>query len=197
MNGIIKIMIGVLTLMLTSFILNILPKEFTELLGRANMVFETPKEFQETKIIENQQMNYEYAIKSSKKNFEIRFAIRPLDSTLKEYQEKKNKKGNIIIDPNKIYSTSYVATILNITGGHLSKINVFDKGAVKQEFNADWGATTFVEVSKEFGQDYKYCMFVTIHKDNFGDAYIFFLSDSKEDFDELAQPAFHALKFNP
>jgi hypothetical protein len=187
-----------LFLVLTAFTSDNSPKAFKDLLGRAKLTFQKPAGLEETKIIENRQMNYEYAIKYPKKKFEVRYAIRPLDNLLSDYEEKeKNKKpGDINIHPNKLYSSLLQVTAMNISGGKLPEISVFDKQAVKQEFNADWGATTFVEVGKEFGQDYKYCMIVAIHKDNFADAYYFYLSDSKDGFDELMEPAFHSLKFN-
>ena len=188
---------GLLLLVLTSFTSDNLPKTFTDLLDRANLTFQKPAGLEETKTIENRQMNYEYAIKYLKKKFEVRYAIRPLDDLLRDYKEKeKNKKpGDINIHPNKLYSSLLQVTTLNISGGQLPEVTLFDKQAVKQEFNADWGATTFVEVGEEFGQKYKYCMIVAIHKDNLGDAYFFYLSDSKDGFDELMNPAFHSLKF--
>src|SRR4029078_4003442 len=127
--------------------------------------------------IENRQMNYEYALISKSKDFEVRYAIRPMDNFIKEYNEReKNKKpGEINIHPNKFYAQTFQATVLNISGGQLPESTTFDKDAVKSEFNADWGATTTVELGKEFGQDYKYCMVVAIHKDNVGEAYYFYL----------------------
>lgn len=188
---------GLLLFVLTSFGANNLPKTFTDLLNRGKLTFQEPAGFVKTPTIENSQMNYEYAIKHPKKNFEVRYAIRPLDNLLRDHEEKeKNKKsGDIHIHPNKLCSSLLQMTTLNISGGQLPEVTVFDKEAVKQEFNADWGATTFVEVGKEFGQEYKYCMIVAIHKDNFADAYFFYLSDTKDGFDELMNPAFHSLNF--
>jgi len=188
---------GLLFLILCSFKTDNLPKTFTELLDRANLVFTKPDGFEETKIIKNRQMNYEYALKHPKKKFEVRYAIRPLDNLLSDYEEKEKNKntGDINIHPNKLYSSLLQATALNISGGQFTEVTEFDKQAVKNEFNADWGASTFVQVGKEFGQDYKYCMMVAIHKDNLGDAYFFYLSDTREDFDKLMSPAFYSLKF--
>ena len=197
MNKITTFSIGLLLLVLTSFTSDNLPKTFTDLLDRGNLTFEKPTGLVETKTIKNRQMNYEYAIKYPKNKFEVRYAIRPLDNLLRDYEEKeKNKRpGDINIHPNKLYSSLLQVTTLNISGGQLPEVTVFDKQAVIQEFNADWGATTLVEVGKEFGQNYKYCMTVAIHKDNFADAYFFYLSDTKDAFGELMNPAFHSLRF--
>jgi hypothetical protein len=182
---------------LTSFTSYTLPKTFTGLLKRANLTFQKPSGFEQTNNIENRQMNYEYALKYPQKNFEVRYAIRPLDDLISDYEKKeKNKKpGDINIHPNKLYAALLKSTTLNISGGQLPDVTVFGTQAVKQEFNADWGATTFVECSKEFGQNYKYCMIVAIHKENLADVYFFYLSDSKDGFDKLMDPAFHSLKF--
>jgi hypothetical protein len=98
-----------------------LPKTFTDLLDRGNLTFQEPIGFEETKTIENRQMNYEYAIKYPKKKFEVRYAIRPLDELILDHEEReKNKKpGDINIHPNKLYSSLLEITTLNISGGQL------------------------------------------------------------------------------
>ncbi|WP_027004042.1 hypothetical protein [Hugenholtzia roseola] len=192
-----KLGLGILLLMLASFAPNKLPKKFTGLLDNAGLTFESPVGFKPTKIIENKQMNYEYAIKHKKENFEVRFAIRPLEGLLRNYREReKNKKqGEININPNTIYASLLEVTALNISGGQTTEIVEFDTQAVKAEFNADWGATTLVKLEEEFGQSYQYCLIVAIHKDDLGDAYCFFLANSLEQIKELSQPAFYSLKF--
>jgi len=187
---------GLSLIILTSFSLSDLPKAFTELLGRAKMTFEKPIGLVETDPIENEQMNYEYALITKSKDFEVRYAIRPLDELINEYNEnKKNGKLGVSVHPNKLYSTAFEATVLNISGGQFPEPTIFDKEAVKEEFNADWGATSFVEVGKEFGQDYKYCVVVAIHKDNSGDAYCFYLSKNKANISDNMEKLFHLLKF--
>ena len=192
MKKIVTITIGLLFAVLLSFTVENLPKTFTDLLDQGNMTFENPIGLDAIKIIENDQMNYDYAVKYPTKNFEVRYAIRPLKTLLKDYKD-KGTGGNV--HPNNLYSTLFQTTALNISGGQFPEINIYDKDAVKEEFNADWGASAFVQTVKEFGQNYKYCMIVGIHKDNFADAYIFYLSDNTEDFEKLAGPVFHALKF--
>jgi hypothetical protein len=82
-----------------------LPNIFSSLLKRAEMTFQNPSGFTETKVISNNQMEYEYAVKHPKKNFEVRYAIRPLDIAMQEYRkaEKNKKTGDVNISPNKIY----------------------------------------------------------------------------------------------
>jgi hypothetical protein len=197
MNKIKLATIGLLLFTLTSFASDNLPKQFLDLLFRSGLTFQQVSGLVATKIIYNEQMNYEYAIKYPNKRFEIRYSIRPLDKLLIEYRKnlKNKKKGEIYTNPNTGYYTQFQAIILNISGGKLPEIRIFEKAAVKEEFNADWGATTYVELGKEFGQNYKYCMVLALHKSNLGDAYIFYLSDSQVGFNELVDPAFYSLRF--
>jgi hypothetical protein len=183
--------------LLTNFKLPDLPKEFLQLLERASMKFDEPTGYKRINPIENNQMNYEIAYKHPTKRFEVRYAIRPMDNLLKEHQirEKSKNKGDINIHPNKWYKSVFEATILNISGGQLPEYSIFDKEAVKREFNADWGATVGVTLEKEFGQGYKYCLVVFIHKDNLGDAFVFYLYDNKDLISEEMMPVFHNLKF--
>lgn len=148
---------------------------FESLLDSTNMIFEPPKDFIETEPIENRQMNYEKAYKHLTERFEVRYAIR-------------NNKLNI---PKQIFEM----TVLNISGGQLPEYTPFGEGAVKKEFGADAGATVMVNVGKEFGQDYKYCLLVFIHKNNIGDGYIFYLADDNKIITDLMMPIFHALTF--
>lgn len=170
---------------------------FKRQLDNSAMTFDMPKGFVETNVIANKQMGYDYAIKHESKQFEVRFAIRPLSNLIKTFQEqeKDKKPGDVSIHPNSFHATSFQATVLNISGGRMPQLRQFPKQAVRSEFNAEWGATTFCEVAKEFGQNYKYCMVVAIHKDDIADAYYFYLSDKQETISQLAEPVFHCLKF--
>ncbi|MCX6223017.1 MAG: hypothetical protein NTZ69_18765 [Bacteroidia bacterium] len=170
--------------------------DFKALLEECGMNVNIPEGFVEAKIIENKDMNYEYAIKYPDKEFELRYAIRPIrykkysDETLKNEMESQRPFRN------SSYGIILQTIVNNITGGIDYEIKAFDKNAVKKEFNADWGATTFVALKSDFGKGYKYCMIVTIHKNDFADAYYFYLSNTKENFSENEDPLFHTLRFD-
>lgn len=148
---------------------------FKNLLDSNNMTFEVPKDYIEIEPIENRQMNYEKAYKHPTERFEVRYAIR-------------NQNFGF-------YKQIFEMTVLNISGGQLPEYTPFGTEAVKNEFGADAGATVMVKVGKEFGQDYKYCLLVYIHKNGMGDGYIFYLADDKKTINDLMMPIFHALKF--
>lgn len=186
-----------LLLFVCSFSSDNLPKDVSVLLAEAQMTLDIPDGYTPVKPVENRQMNYEYAIINKDRTFEVRYAIRPLDRMIADYNEReKNKKaGDINIHPNKLYTALTEATILNTSGGNMREPAVFDSAAVKSEFNADWGATTMYEVGEEFGQKYKYCMIVALHKDNAADAYYFYLAYDKNVITQNMDAAFHSLKF--
>lgn len=198
MNRILILLSFTIALLFVSTSTNAQSTLYNNLLQRSTLTFLQPEGFDTIPVIQNSAMEYEFAIKHRTKNFEVRYAIRPLDTLLQEYTEKeKNKQpGDINLNPNNLYATLLKATTLNISNGYLPEMVVFDKTAVKEEFNADWGGTTYVEVGKEFGMGYKFCMIVAIHKDNIADAYLFFLSDNAENFNDIMLDAFHSLKFN-
>jgi len=191
---------GLLIILLASFRSDSLPKEFSSLLDRAKLIFTPTEGMIATKCIENEQMNYEYALKYNDNNFEVRYAIRPMDSLLAQYEREKTK-GALVINPNKWSISAFEATLLNIAiggenSGELPKYSFFDSAAVKSEFNADWGATAFVNIGRQFGgEKYKYCNVIIIHKDFVGDAYFFYVSDKKEGMSDLMEKPFHSLRF--
>ena len=171
-------------------------KEFKEIIDGCGMNIQLPAGFVESEVIENGDMNYEYALNYPDRDFEVRYAVRPIrykvyaNDTIKEEMEGQRPFRN------SSYETILHTVILNITGGVDYNLNVFDKEAVKKEFNADWGATTFVTLNSAFGKGYKYCMIVSIHKDDIADAYYFYLANSKENFSANMDPLFHTLKFD-
>jgi hypothetical protein len=171
-----------------------LPLQFKSKLDRAQMTFNSPAGYTEMPLVTNSQMRYDYAVKLDAKDFEIRYAIRPLDSVFIQFAAMK-KQGGVVINPNKLYSGLFMATVMNLSGGKLFKINVFDTTAVKKEFNADWGATCIFPIVGEFGKGYNTCMAIALHKNNLGDAYIFYLSNAANNYQNELLPVFYALKF--
>jgi hypothetical protein len=187
-------------LLLWSLVSDPLPQPFVNLMGRAAMTFDAPDSMIVTEIKNNSQMNYEYALATPGRHFEVRYAIRPLDSMLAKYNRDtaQKKPGNFSADPNKLHNALLQATLLNVFGGHLPQIRAFPPEAVKNEFNADWGAVASGQPSGAFGAGYQACVVVAIHKDNAGNAYYFYLADSTivgPGFGRLMKGAFHSLRF--
>jgi len=148
----------------------IIPESFTEKIEHCNINFIQPEGFEETEIIENPDQSYDFAIKHKELKVEIRYFIRAYDETEIEF----NRTA-----PN-IKGAMFMATIMNMTHGKSSEFEEFPPDAVKKEFGADWGATSIVELDCEFGKGYKYCTLTTIHKNDIGDVYVFYLYDEIE-----------------
>ncbi len=168
--------------------------EFKSFINEVGMTIEIPVGFIEDTIIDNSDMNYEFALKYPDKDYVIRYALRPI--TYKEYanEDLKNELESQKNFRNSQYKILFKTVMLNITGGKDYEFTIFGTNAVNDEFNADWGASTFVDLNPngEFGKGYKYCMIVTIHKKNIADAYYFYLSNTKENFMDNALPLFRS-----
>jgi hypothetical protein len=190
--------ISLLIIVLTAFKSDNLPALFSDRLSRSQLVFDPPAGYTEVPVVKNGQMHYEYALKNTDKNFEVRYSVMPLDSVFIQFEAMKNDKNAVsinMIGPNKLYYGSFVATMANIGGGVRATMQPFPVEAVKHDFNADWGASSLCEAKGDFGKDYKYCMAVAIHKDNLADAYCFYLCDNLVDLQTLMPPIFYAMKF--
>lgn len=196
----IRLLVGcVFSVLLLSLTTGPLPPHFTNLMDRAKMTFDKPDSLLEADIADNHQMHYEYALDYPGKHFEVRYAVRPLDSMLARYSRDTGQKkpGSFSIDPNKLYNASLQATLFNVFGGRLP-VKAFNPEAVKNEFNADWGAVASGRPTGAFGAGYQSCVVVAIHKDNAADAYYFYLADStvtRPEFGRMMKQLFHTLRF--
>jgi hypothetical protein len=198
MKRITLLFIAIAYVSLSAFTLTNLPKDFQLVLERAKLKFTATDGMKEVKTIPNDQVGYDYAIKYKDKDFEVRYLIMPLDSLVLEYEKSKTDTTTKVIEPNQLFHSMFLVTAMNAgmgANGGMPEVKYFDSAAVKNEFNADEGGTVFINAGKEFGQEYKYCMIVGIHKDNIGDAYIFYLSKTKDGFMDLMNPSFHSLRF--
>ena len=142
-----------------------------------------PPNFRAAPVLNNENVVYDFAIKSNTTELEIRFRIWPV--------EKKEK------NPNALYVPMLVTMGLNISNGQMMKPRQYPTESVKKEFRADAGSSGLVPVSSEFGKGYKQCLISVIHKDNIADAYVFYLyNEQKTILAALTTDnIYHALKF--
>lgn len=80
---------------------NYLPENFTDKLERAKMTFEMPEGFTQVDVIDNPHMKYDYAIRHDTADFEVWYAIRPMDHLIRAYEEslKDTSKKIVMINP--------------------------------------------------------------------------------------------------
>ncbi|MFD2787903.1 hypothetical protein [Hymenobacter rubripertinctus] len=175
-----------------------LPAGFRAALAAGHLTFQPPAGTLPTPVLKNAQMDYDYAVRMPGQQVEIRYAIRPLNGLPAEDQQGEDE-GEVLVDPNMLYSSLLTVVALNISGGQEPATQEFSPETVQQKFGADWGATTKVSAGKEFGPGYAYCLVVALHKHNAADAYCFYLFNEQKDLnlllDDPAADVFHALRF--
>lgn len=169
--------------------------EFHKFIDTLGLKFEMPKDYKETNVKENRDLWYSFAIKDKNADFEVRYSIWSLQPELKAYEKCKKTPNCVMISPNVIYKGRIQANVLNMTGGQNWDIGAFPAKAVKAEFNADCGGSSFFEFNSEFGLGYKYGQMVYLHKDNVADVIITFMSNDKSKHSYLMEKSFHALTF--
>ncbi|MGY4386299.1 hypothetical protein ACVWYN_003350 [Pedobacter sp. UYP24] len=185
-----------------------LPESFQNALNLAGMTFTMPKDAIVIPIVKNMQMHYEYAVTFKDKPLEVRYAVSPMGYSVAEAITggKGVTKHLSKADDNDMMAKVIAMTIaMNVAGGGTNP-NIgsqpFPPDAVKKEFGTDWGSTTIIELkNNSFGTEYKICLMITIHKNDLASAYVFYLTDTKENLQKLMPEliantgAFQALKF--
>ncbi|MFH1052534.1 MAG: hypothetical protein V1779_16570 [bacterium] len=194
--------------------------ELPELLERANLILILPKEYNMVPIIKNKQVRYDLAYRLEN-GIEIRYSIWPYDSLLEEYNaylERKAKgikpvdpvKGEfeeLKVNPNEIYKNFFLSFIFNVSEKNdtsyeitfnkmVRQVMEFPTDAVKEEFNADYGAHTWCKLNKEFGKEYKECQIFMIHKKDCGMVICFRLFKDKNHVERLKKDKINSDNFN-
>lgn len=157
--------------------------------------FNMPGGYQEADVKESLDLQYSFAIKNKTADFEVRYSVWSLKPELEEYEKCKKDPNCTMVHPNKTYTGRIQANVLNMTGGQDWDIGAFPAQAVKREFNADNGGSSFFEFNCEFGKGYKYGQMIYLHKDNVADVIITYMSNDKDSHSELMEVPFHALTF--
>jgi hypothetical protein len=92
----------------------------------------------------------------------------------------------------------FLTTVLNVARREADILasNAFSPDAVKNEFNADWGATAMLIPKKEFAGKFDRCVVVFIWKKRAG-AFVFYLFNSGAQQEVLREMngIFYALRF--
>ncbi len=169
--------------------------EFQSYIDPLGLDFQMPENYEETYVRQNRDLWYSFAIKDKSADFEVRYTIWSLQSALEAYNKCLQEKNCTMIDPNNIFQGRIQANVLNMTGGAGSDIGAFPAKAVKKEFNADIGGSSFFDFHCSFGKGYKYGQMVFLHKDNVADVIITFMSNDKSTHSNLMDKSFHSLKF--
>ena len=176
-------------------------KQFVAVLDKAGMNFIKPVGMKETPLIRNDELDYQYAIKDSANNLEIRYLVYPLQDMVRKYNANQPDSGMPNIDPNFMHTNLLIVYSLKLQGKDFTNIGSFPEvkelphATCEKEFNADWGGEINLQPCDEFAQKYKYCTLLEIHKDNIADAFIIFLYNRNDAPEDLLAPVLTTLKF--
>ena len=146
-------------------------------------VFDTEDQLK-VKPLESQ--SYDFAFRDKQGRYEVRYI---LFSQIGKIQDYKNQVA--------IWSTMVIQNATGSTAA-LKNISTFKDADVKNEFNADYGLTSFAkDGNSDFTKDYKYMMLNFLYKKDLGiicEAILFNDLDfaNTEDFAKV----FHSVKFN-
>lgn len=163
---------------------------FNNLVQNTNLVFTMPEGFKTTKIKKNDNVFYQYAIKADNSNFEVRLFI-------KNFKQMETKKTDLDFF-NKFSYNFMTSTTLNASGNVLPdipQIDLFPEKDVKNDFNADWGATTAFVPKSEFGKGFNFCVFNSLRLNNIGEVYIFYMFDDMPKQQSLLEKSFGVVRF--
>ena len=164
-------------------------EKFNQLIEDNNMIFNMPKDFTPTPVVDNEDVSYQFAIKHKKKKLQVRYSVWPVEEDYYKNSDLSRSKF--------LFYTFTMAVVENIVGGESYREAVFHSLGVRNEFNADAGASYAAEAKSEFSKGYKYVIIIAIHKNNVADAYTIFLCDDFNDIIGEFNAAFHSMKFIP
>lgn len=169
--------------------------DFQKQADTLGFVFVIPPDFKADTVRESHDLYYCFAMKDTTADFEVRYSIWSLKTAFEEYAKCQADPNCTSVHPNKYYWGRAQANVLNMTAGNSMDVAPFGPQAVKKEFNADAGGSSFFEFNCEFGKGYKYGQAMYLHKDSVADVIITFMSNDRETHPDLMMKAFYALKF--
>jgi hypothetical protein len=141
---------------------------FEELVKACDLQIKMPQGFREIPVTENSIHPYQYAIRDSTVEYEIRYYVRPYELF---------SKDDTIFYADKMTYGFFVTSILEVSGyilPNIPEVLVFDKQIIKSDCNADYGLFSFLRPVKEFGE-FKYCKVLLIKKHKVGELTVFLL----------------------
>jgi len=174
-----------------------IPNSFAKKRDRGGMVFHHPDSFIEKGSSSDGVAGWDYALTGLGKvdtGVEIRYSIKPIDTASKSLEEKQKIMSDA---DNPITYKALLTQIVNKIADIKIPIDVkeLEPAKVKQEFNADWGATVWVEPIGKFFRGFNHCYIVALHKNNVGEAYYFYMVQDKETFAPVLKQTLGSLKF--
>jgi hypothetical protein len=150
-------------------------------LDEARIEFLEPLEatYKDIRMVRNDYLDYDFAIRSRREQIEIRFLIEPL------------KESNPVAYAPHVRTVRMLMHLArNDDAFVMSGIDVRETD-LQEQFNADWGKIFFFTPKEGFSR-YKECKMVALFREGQGMAYVFFLFDKPS---RALDNRFYALRF--
>jgi len=169
-------------------------EEFNSLLKKCDLTFEMPKGFYKVPIVENKDVRYQFAMKDSVTNTEIRFYI---NSFADDFY---GKIDTTAFNPNKMTRNFFTSIVLNASGQiipNVPPIFKMEKRDIWLTYSADNGATSKFNPNSDFGKGYTDCIASIVQKNNVGFFCIFWLfNELDQDKLQILKTTSHTLRYN-
>lgn len=143
-----------------------------KILSDNGIEFIAPDGYTTVPMVKNEQMNYDFAMKSDEVGMEVRYVVHP----------DKNASGD-----NATTNMTVALNISKVKNPASLKTSAFPEASARDQFNSDAGGVFFVEaVDPGFSTSYPSCLMLYLNKKNVGNVYAFLL------FNQMNQSAMNA-----
>lgn len=155
-------------------------------------VYAPPLGFTAAAVTDNADVSYDHALASADGHIELRYSLRPYPPELDPAMRTR-----------QFSSTFFLTAILNLTRGGTTGEAGLAQSLPAEEFGADQATMTIVHWFKPdgpadaFGTGYEVAAVLYLHRDGFGDAYVFTMLRNLDALDQLPKDAVHSLRFAP
>lgn len=158
---------------------------FDDILNKYSLQLNIPENFSEISIKDNPDIKYQYALKHDSLDFEIRFLVTDINTTLDLPDDKRSL-------------SLFTSIVLNASGNVLPdipKIQELGSGLAKVEYNADWVANSSFYAKSTFSKGFDINSVIALRKNDVAEVYIFFLFSDREKGATLVSKLATCLKF--
>lgn len=154
-------------------------------------------DLQPTDILPNEDVLYHRAFRLKGADFEIRIRYEPMKKALEAYAKSlEPNSGTVMAPPNNMFQMTFMVCLMNILQTENEpRITAFPSRAVKEEFNADAGLTSFGKGKSQFLGKYSAVLAYGIHKQDIGDVYVYYLFNDVKKGAALYRKYFYPVKF--
>ncbi len=153
-----------------------LPAAFQKKLDDGKLTFTKPQGAVEVPLVANNGLAYQYALKFTDKNVEVRYFIMPLGKDLFDaYEQREKVPGDTILYPNKMFLRVPVIIYNKIAEGKLNINQIKLQPMTPREQGAEHGFMFAGPVGPTFGQQYTFGFYAMMHKDFAADVYVLYL----------------------